>query len=61
MHQALTHAAARMTRLPHASFQAFLRHRRERHAILTLQALSDAELKDMGVPRCAIPELVRAR
>ena len=61
MHHIFSHAAAWMAGTLHASFQALQRHYRERRMISALQALSDAELKDIGVYRCAIPAVARAR
>lgn len=61
MHQTFTHAAARMAGMLHAMFQALRRHCHERRMVLALQALSDTQLKDIGVYRCAIPAVARAR
>lgn len=59
MHHIVTHAAGRIAGMLHASFQELRRRYRERRTVSALGALSDAELKDIGLYRCAIPEAAR--
>ena len=61
MHYTLTHATARMARALQASFQALQRWYWKRRTTSALRALSDAELKDIGIYRCAISEIIGAQ
>jgi uncharacterized protein YjiS (DUF1127 family) len=61
MHQASTRIVMPIAGTLNATLQRLRRWHRERRTISALQALSDAELKDIGVHRCAIPGAVHER
>ena len=61
MHQASTRIMILIAGTLHASLQRLRHWHRERRTISALQALSDAELKDIGVYRCTIPGAVHER
>jgi uncharacterized protein YjiS (DUF1127 family) len=46
---------------PNALLQGLRRRWRERRAAAALHALDDATLKDLGLHRCEIPGIARAR
>ena len=61
MYQTTTRFTMLIACMLHALLQRLRRWYRERRMISALQALSDAELKDIGVYRCAIPAIAQER
>jgi uncharacterized protein YjiS (DUF1127 family) len=56
-----TFSAEWTTGEPNALLQGLRRRWRERRAAAALHALDDATLKDLGLHRCEIPSIARAR
>ena len=61
MQSTSTWSAEWTTNEPNALFRMLRRRWRERLAAAALLALDDATLKDIGVHRCEIPAIARAR